>query len=138
MYEPATGDAYGAIFYIFVLAVYLYFTYAQYKIAQKVGHSDPWWAFIPIINSYQLVQMAKKEWYWFVFLLIPFVNIICFAILWMETAKNCYHSPLWGFLMILPFINFVSIGVMAFSGGNKPTQFPPRDRTPDRTPAGVS
>ncbi|MFQ6115928.1 MAG: hypothetical protein ACE5NG_17850 [bacterium] len=79
--------------------------------------------------------MAGKPWYWFIFCLIPFVNVIVFAILWINVAKACCQSPVWGFLTILPFINFISIGVLAFTGSPRPTQFPstkPPSRQPER------
>jgi hypothetical protein len=138
MYEPASSNSFGAVFYLVWLALYLYFAYAQYKIAQKVGHSSPWWAFIPIINMFQWVQMARKEWYWFLFLFVPIVNVVCLAILLMDVAKACHKSPLWGFLTLIPFINFVSIGVMAFSGPEPAVQSPSHDHSQTRQPEKVS
>lgn len=137
MHEPAVSDGFGAVEFLVILAIYFYFTFAQYKIAQKLGHSSPWWAFIPIINTFQLIQMARKEWYWFLFLFIPVVNVVCFAILWMEVAKYCRMSPVWGIATLVPFINFVSIGLMAFSNASPPSSFPPPDHTRPREPEQV-
>jgi hypothetical protein len=125
------GGGFGAVTWLIILAVYLYFAYAQFKIAQKTGHSgNAWWSFIPILNIFLLVQMANKPWYWFLFCLVPFINIIILAVLWIDVAKACSQSPVWGFLTILPFINFISIGVLAFSGTQHPSQFPPTKPAP--------
>ena len=137
MYETIyDGGGIGAVMWLIILAAYLYFAYAQFKIAQKIGHRDSaWWAFIPILNTVLLVKMAAKPLYWFLFCLIPFINIIICAVLWIDVATACSQSPVWGFLTILPFINFISIGVLAFSGPQHPEQFlatKPVQRKPER------
>ena len=111
------GSGFGAIAWLIIIAVYFFFTFSQYKIAQKVGCADQaWWSFIPIANTFLLIKMANKEMWWVLLCLLPVINIIAFAILWMETAKAAGHSPIWGFLVLVPFLNFVAMGVMAFSG----------------------
>ena len=114
MYE-ANSSAGGPsiVMWLVILGLYLYFAWTQYKIAQKVGCSDKaWWSFIPIMNTFLLVSMASKQWWWFFILLVPVVNIVAFAILWIEVAKATGQSPAWGVLMLIPFLNFVAIGIM--------------------------
>lgn len=118
MYGANDGSPFGAIMLMIIVAVYFYFSYAQFRIAQKAGHQSPWMAWIPIANTFQLINIAGKQWFWILLLFVPFVNVVCFAILWAEAAKRINCAPAWGWLMILPFINFVSIGVMAFGSGN--------------------
>ena len=139
MYETTyDGGGIGAVMWLIILAAYLYFAYALFKIAQKTGHSgNAWWAFIPILNTFLLIQMAGRPWYWFLLCLVPLVNVIIFAVLWIDVAKACSQPPVWGFLTILPFINFVSIGVLAFSGPQRLSQFPPEKPVP-RQPTQVS
>lgn len=122
MYDSGySGEAFGLFFWLILLGLWFYFGYAQYKIARQIGHSSPWWSFIPILNFIQLIQLANKPLWWFFVCLIPIVNIIAIAWLWMETAKNCGKSPLWGFLMIIPIINLIAIGVLGFTSGNRTT-----------------
>jgi signal peptidase I len=139
MYDPGyDGGGMGAVGWLLILGIYFYLTYSQYKIAQKVGCADrAWWAFIPIANTFLLIKMANKESWWFVLCLVPLVNIICFAILWMETAKAAGHSPLWGFLVLVPFLNFVAIGVMAFSGYSSDVAMPMSGQIEKREPTQV-
>lgn len=138
MYESNYSSGYGTVFYLIFLGVYFYYTYAQYKIALKAGHHSSWWAFIPILNLFQLVQLAGKQWWWFLLFFVPVVNIICLAIVWMETAKNCGHPPIWGFLTIFPFLNLITIGIMAFTRGQfqktipQPKYEKPAPRQPER------
>lgn len=139
MYDPGyDGSGMGAIAWLVVLGIYFYFTFSQFKIAQKVGCADKaWWSFIPIANTFLLIKMANKDWWWFVLCLVPLVNMIVFAIMWIETAKAAGHSPIWGFLVLIPFLNFVAIGVMAFSGSSSGGGMPISGNIDTRKPTHV-
>ena len=128
----SVGAGLGAFFWIILVALYLYFAFTQYKIAHKCGcHDSAWWAWVPIMNTFLLIKMAQKEWWWFVLCLVPIVNIVVFAMLWIQVAKLAGHAPIWGVLVLLPVINFVAIGVMAFTGEH-PGAIPPSDHKPKR------
>lgn len=137
MNESSSSDPIGAVIFLVWIAIYFYFTFAQYKIAQKVGHESPWMAFIPIVNIWQLIQMASKPGHWMFLLLIPFVNIYCFFVLWMETAKAVHHPPIWGALTLVPVINFISIGILAFGNGSYDSHEPPLPQERTREPEHV-
>jgi hypothetical protein len=134
MYETSSATP-GWIFWAFWLGLYLFFGYTQYRIAQKVGHQSPWYAFIPIVNIFQQVSMAGKPWWWFVLYLIPVVNIVALAVIWIEIAQRCRKSPVWGIFYLLPFLNMVSLAYLAFSSTEAP---PPQPvETPERQPEKV-
>ena len=116
MYE---SGSYGGLFIFFWLALYFYYTGCQFTIANKLGHKYPWWSFIPVLNVYQIVELAGKAWYWFVFYFIPFVNIVAHALVWVDIAKARYKSPVWGVLMLIPFLNLVALLVMAMGDAPK-------------------
>ena len=131
MYEYGN---YGFFTMFLWLAVYFFYTGCQFAIAKKISHKYPWWAFVPVLNLYQTVEMAGKEWYWFVFYFIPFVNIFAFAAVWWEIAKTCNKSPIYGILMLLPIINFFAIAGLALGEVSKPAA--PRTTTykePEKT-----
>lgn len=112
-------EALGMAFWIFAIAVYVYMAYTQYVCAKKVGCEDKaFMAFIPIAQTYLLCPMAGKPGWWFVLCLIPFVNIVIFALLWIEIAKRCGHAGVWGFLSILFPISLIAWGVLAFGKGS--------------------
>ena len=134
MYESADTGALMAFQFVVFLALYLYIAACQYVIAKKVGHDYSWWAFVPILNIFQWVQMAGKQWYWFLFMLIPVVNLVTFAMLWVEIAKARGKAPFWGVLMLLPFVNYIVIAVLAAGGtagvGIRTYQETPASRQP--------
>ena len=137
MYESGyAGGGFGGMI-LFVWAVlYFYFAFTQYKIAQKVGHQSPWWSWIPVLNLFQQIQMAGKEWWWFILYLVPVVNIFAMAYIWVCIAKNCHKPAFWGILSILPFLNFIAWGYLAFSGGDTPPQPTPTPTPHQHEPVG--
>ena len=123
----ADGSGFGFMFLLVCFALYFYLAFSQFKMAQKCGHSDSaWWSFIPILNTILIWKMSGKEWYWFVFFLVPIVNVIAFFIVWAEVAKNLGHSAFWGAMVMIPGINFVALYILAFTEGeNRRFQTPP-------------
>ena len=137
----AAGTGFGIVFLFVGAALYFYFAFTQYKMAQKCNHEDTaWWAFIPIMNTVLLWKMSQKEWYWFLFFFIPVLNIVSFFVVWAEVAKRLGHSAMWGAFVMLPVLNFVAVYILAFSEGeNSAPQAPPAqaDYSEPRTPTHV-
>ena len=121
MYDPNSGSSFlaGVPFLIFV-AIYLYHAFCQFYIAQKIGHPSAWWAFIPVLNFYQPVQLSGKPWWWFLLLFVPVANIICWVIVWMEIAKKRDKSPVWGVMLLVPVMNLVAMTIMASGPSGQP------------------
>jgi len=138
----ADSAAYSPIpmfFWAIALAFYVYFAFMQYKLAHITGPSkDAWWAFIPIMNTILLINMARKPMWWLALLFIPIVNVVAFFMLWHATAVNAGKSGFWGILVMVPFINVVAMFVLAF--GNRPYEYPadvtpgPASPGPDQRP----
>ncbi len=135
MYDPnyqATG--FGVATWLFFIGLYVFVSFSLYKIAQKTGpREDAWWSFIPILNTVLMIKMAGRPLYWFLFLLIPFVNLIAIVVLWVDIARACRQSPLWGVLAVIPIINLFAIAMLAFTKPPAPRHFsssaPPRQPT---------
>lgn len=127
---PTAGSNVLLIFGIFVaLLLGFYFAFMQYRIAHRTGPSaDAWWAFIPVMNTLLLIRMANKPMHWFLLLLIPFVNVVCFFILWVNVARNAGVSGVWGFLALIPVINLLAVFMMAYS--TQPYVYKDYDETP--------
>lgn len=94
--------------YVSILFSYLYlvifFTVflvvSQWQIFKKAG--KPGWAsLVPIYNTIVLLQIAGKPWYWFFFLLIPFVNIVFVFLINDSLAKKFGKSSGFGVGMTL-------------------------------------
>jgi hypothetical protein len=127
----------GAGVWIFWLAVYCLWAFAQFKIARKTGYdSIAWMAFVPVLNLVQWPILAGKQWYWFLLYLVPVVNLVFYVWNSIDVAKNCRQSPVWGVLMLFPFLNLVAIGYLGFTSMPKDSMFP-SDKPKHRQPANV-
>ncbi len=141
MNSSPLGMMAGLFGWLFMIGMYLFFTYMLYRIAQKCGQKDnAWWAFIPIMNILLYCQMAGKPMWWTVLMFVPIVNLVVFVIMSVAVAKNAGQPAFWGVALIIPFLNFVALIVMAFTEGAGHKQVPHHhaQRTPQpRTPQNV-
>ena len=100
-----------------MVALYAYCAFTQYRIARKVGCADnAWWAWVPILNTLLLMDMAGRERWWFFLCLIPLVNLVIFAVLWFDVARACGFDGWIGLLVLVPLLNFVALAILAFAG----------------------
>ena len=118
--------AFILVFIIIFIAIYIYFALALMAIANKTKTKKGWLAFIPIANVYLMTQIAKLPgWYTFALLLglIPFIGsialIIFFIYLWWKISERISRPGWWGILLVIPIVNLVIIGVMAWGNGKK-------------------
>ena len=97
------------------IVVYLYLTVCIFMIANKTETDNIWWAFIPFLNIILLIQIADKPIWWILGFFIPLVNIVVAVLVWMGVAE-VRGKPSWlGFLTLIPGVNLVVIGYLAFS-----------------------
>ena len=109
------GAGFWAMYFIFMIAFYAYFSYSLQVIARKTSTPDGWMAWIPIINIYLMCKIAGRPGWWLILFLIPLINIIIAVILWMGLAEK-RGKPGWlGILMLIPIINIIIPGYLAFS-----------------------
>ena len=99
---------------LFVLS-YAYFAFSLQTIANKTGTEGGWMGWVPILNLYLLCRVAKRPGWWLLLFFIPFVNIVIAIIVWMGVAEARGKSNWIGVLMIVPVVNFIVPGYLAFS-----------------------
>ena len=117
----AVGLVFMIFFLILFLALYLYVSFAIMAMAKKTNTPNGWMAFMPIANVILLLQIAKLPWWYvFGFLLgfIPFLGILILIAggiyLWWKVAEAVGKPGWWGILSIIPIVNLVIWGVMAW------------------------
>lgn len=97
------------------LAGYIYVSLALQTIATKTGTQNGWLAWIPIINIFLMLDIAKKPLWWFILFLIPLVNIVMAIIVWMGIAEARQKPNWWGILTIVPIANLLVPGYLAWA-----------------------
>ena len=89
------------------LVFYIAFAFPLYSMSKKTGSGTAWFAFVPILNLVLLAEIAGKDWWWALLVLIPCIGFFIAIILWMGAAE-AMEKPSWvGLLMLVPFVNIL-------------------------------
>jgi len=106
---------------VVILAVYIYSALALMTIANKTKTKNSWLAFIPIANIYLMTQIAGLSGLWTLVILAGFIPVIgTMAVLaamvyfWYLIAEKCKRPGWWGILFIIPIVNLVVMGILAW------------------------
>ncbi|MFH4963981.1 signal peptidase I [Gaetbulibacter sp. M235] len=73
--------------FIFFLVIQGIHGLGTWKLYIKAGR-QAWEAFIPVYNAVILMKIINRPWWWTILLFLPIVNLIMFAVVWVETAKS--------------------------------------------------
>ena len=66
-----------------------------WKMFVKAGQQG-WLAIIPILNIYILIKIAGREGWWIILFLIPCINIVVAAIVYIDVAGKFGKSAAYG------------------------------------------
>ena len=107
------------IFYLIGCLLGLWFVF------KKAGEA-PWKALIPIYNIVVWIKVCGKNWKWYIYFLIPAINIFVFLLMVVETAKVFHRYGFWEqtFSVLFPWIYLPIVGLNNFEY-HDPTQEPP-------------
>jgi hypothetical protein len=103
------------MFLIFILIAYGYFAFTIQTIANKTGTEGAWRAWVPILNVLLLCEIGGKPGWWVILMFIPIINIVMTVLIWMAVSDARQKSPFLGVLMLIPFLNLIVPGYLAFS-----------------------
>ena len=81
------------------------------KIFEKAGLKG-YLAFIPLYSAWLWLEVIEKPKWWFIFILLPFINVFMFWLMLVETAKTFNKNMLWeqGLAAIVPFYYIPYLG----------------------------
>jgi hypothetical protein len=134
----------GVVGLLINIGLYIFTALCLFRIGKKLDVSNSWIAWIPILNGFwPLVGAAGRTVKWgLMYLLVlpilagiigavfatisPFMAILVLGIvglvvfglyisLWMSTSENLGKEKLLGLLMIVPVVNLIFMGYLAFS-----------------------
>ncbi|MBR9683261.1 hypothetical protein GOV03_01855 [Candidatus Woesearchaeota archaeon] len=107
--------------FVGMIAIYIYFAFALMTIAKKTKTDNAWLAWIPIANVYLMTKMAGLPGWLTLAVLLPLIplmgNLALMAVLvfmWWKIAEAIKKPGWWGVLLIVPLVNLVVVGVMAW------------------------
>lgn len=73
--------------FTFLLVIQFIHGLGTWKLYIKAGR-QAWEAFIPVYNAVILMKIINRPWWWTILLFLPIVNLIMFAVVWVETARS--------------------------------------------------
>lgn len=115
---------------IFDILLVLYFLgclLGLWFVFKKAGVA-PWKALVPIYNIVVWIKVCGKNWHWYLYFLVPAINIFTFLLLVVETAKVFRRYGFWEqtFAVIFPWIYLPILGF------NKAQYADPADNPPHK------
>ena len=81
--------------YNIYLIVYLLGTLAGLWFVFRKAGIAPWKALVPGYNIVLWIRLCGKKWPWYIYILIPAVNVFNFLLLVVETARVCRRYNFW-------------------------------------------
>jgi hypothetical protein len=103
----------AALFTISVLAVFIVDLAALWQLFRKAGRPR-WAAIIPFYNFYVLIRVAGRSGWWFIALLIPYVNLVATVIICRGVARAFGKGI--AFTCGLVVLGFIFLPVLGFGG----------------------
>lgn len=105
---------------VFGLIGYVVGAFFCWKIYEKCGVENPWFAWIPILGTYASFQAGDEEnpLLWTILSLIPCVNIVAIVKLimaWIKICEKLGKSPWLLLLCLIPLGAFFVLGYLAFA-----------------------
>ena len=114
---------------------FIYIGFALRTLAKRNNIPHAWMAFVPVIQGYLFVKIAKCSggWFWILFILcgaaievdrqvypwavlwVSLGFIASYFYLWACLARSIGRSWFWGLLMMVPLLNVVVLGFLAWT-----------------------
>lgn len=105
------GIVFIILFCTLALAVIVFMIIAMWKIYEKAGQ-EGWAAIIPIYNTYILLKIVGKPWWWLLLMLIPGVNLV--LIIWTYNMLSKSFGKDEGFTVGLLLLGIVFFPILGF------------------------
>lgn len=79
-----------SIYMILTLSFFIASVAGLWKIFEKAGYQG-WMAVVPFYNFYIWLKIIKKPLWWYLFILVPYINVFTLLLMVVETLK-CFHK----------------------------------------------
>lgn len=118
---------------LFLLILLTFFPALLWKTFETAGYQS-WKSAIPFLNYYLWLKIIKKPLWWYIFLLIPFINVFMVMLMIVETLK-CYGRFSLGdqaLAVIFPYIYMPWLGLTKEADYIAPEKRVPHKKTAAR------
>ena len=102
----------------FGVIAYIYTSLTMMKVAQKLNHENPWFAWIPVLNVVQIFQLGEQNPWLIALFLIPGVGALIVGVIsiiaMMKICEKSGYDKLLALLMLIPVGNLILLGMLAW------------------------
>ena len=100
-------------FEIYRIVYFLGVTFGLWLVFRKAGIA-PWKSLIPVYRVVVWIKLCEKSWKWYIYFLIPAINVFAFLLLVVETAKLYGRYSFWEqtAAVIFPWAYLPVVGIM--------------------------
>lgn len=105
------SDAAGIVAAIIYVAVIVFFLVAAWRVYSKAGEPG-WTGVIPIVNTFYLLKIVGRPFWWFFLFLIPIIGWVWAVIAMHDLSRSFGHGG-W-FTVGLIFLPFIFFPILAF------------------------
>lgn len=122
--DALTDDGYGEIedaiaillgnlvlFVVFGLPFYIFSSIAMSKVAKELGHENPWFAWVPVLNMIQLFQLGGFNPLLLLLVFIPAIGALAILIISIIALANIFEKRGYDKLLILVYA-FIPFGAL--------------------------
>lgn len=95
-------------------------------IFKKAG--EAWWkALVPVYSFVVWIRICGKGWKWYIYFLVPAINIFTFLLMVVETGKTFRRYSFWEQVVavVFPWAYLICLGAMGKFSYTHPSQLPP-------------
>ncbi len=96
---------------------YIFGAFCLWKIFEKLGESNAWFAWVPLLSQWKTYQAGGQSPWWVIGLFIPIVNIVALVFLviaFVKIVKRLGKNPWLLLLMLIPLANLWLFYHLAF------------------------
>ena len=115
---------------LILLIIIAFFPILNWNTYENAGYSG-WKSAIPFLNYYVWLKIIRKPLWWYIFLLLPFINFFVVMLMVVETVK-CYNRFSLGeqaLAVIFPFVYLPWLGITKKHQYLKPEERKPFKKT---------
>ena len=113
---------FGGTILFFTIAIgvvaYVYTAITLQKVAKKLGDKDPWFAWVPVLNSILFFKLGNQSPWLLLLAFVPVVGAFALSIIsiiaMMKICEKMGYEKLLGLLMLIPLAGLILWGVLAW------------------------
>lgn len=112
--EPLFSFGFTISYLVLALIGYVISAYLLSRIFKKAGVAETWAAWVPVYNTWKLLELGGQKGYWAVLMFVPIVNIVAlvFLLIAMYHVGLGFGKESW-FVLLAIFIPIIWLGILA-------------------------